>query len=413
MCFVGMSGKLVVVTCGGGNGAHCLAGLAAMRSDIESRVLTLYKDEAERWSAKLDSGMLITVHNEDGSKKTIETKPALVTKDPQKAITGADYIFIVVPAFAHAQYFEAMSPYVSENTVIVGLPGQAGFEFECVHILKSKAKTSAIVTFESLPWACRLIEFGKNIEILGFKDTLGASILKGKQCNLTRPIIETNQYILGEKPKVRRVQNYIAITLMAKSIVHPPIMYGKWSQWDGKPLKEKPLFYQGIDERQAELLSGVSDECMATAKAIEKKIEGLDMSDVIHVFDWYLNYYSDQITDKSNLMMAMRTNKAYNGLVHPMKEVEPGKFVPDFTYRYMKEDVPEGIVPMKGIAELAGVATPYLDEVITWCQKQLNKEFIVGTSLTGKDLEETRAPQKYGISILQELFSGDFETTPI
>nr|NP_001295792.2 opine dehydrogenase-like [Crassostrea gigas] len=407
-----MSGKLVVLTCGGGNGAHCLAGLAAVRPDIESRVLTMYADEAERWAANLDSGFIITVHNDDGSIKSIKTKPSLVTKDPKKAVPGVDYIFIVVPAFAHAMYFEAIAPYIDDNTVIVGLPGQAGFEFECVNLLGDKAKRCTMVTFESLPWACRLIEFGKNVEILGFKDTLGASLLKGKECNLTKPIIETTQYILGEKPKVRHVQNYIAITLMAKSIVHPPIMYGKWSQWDGKPLSEKPLFYQGLDERQAELLSGVSDECVATAKAIEKKVPGLDMSDVIHVFDWYLNYYSDQITDKSNLMMAMKTNKAYDGLVHPMKEIEPGKYVPDFTYRYMAEDVPEGIVPMKGIAELAGVSTPYLDEVIAWCQGKLNKEFLVGNKLTGKDLKDTRAPQKYGYNKLEDLFTGSFEVTP-
>lgn len=100
---------------------------------------------------------------------------------------------------------------------------------------------------------------------------------------------------------------------MADSTVHPPIMYVKWSHWDGKPLNEKPLFYQGIDERQAEILSGVSDECLAKAKAIEKKVPGLDMSDVIHVYDWYLKNYSSRITHKSNLMTVMRTNKAYDG----------------------------------------------------------------------------------------------------
>lgn len=158
---------------------------------------------------------------------------------------------------------------MGKNTVIVGLPGQAGFEFECVDLLGDKTKHCTIVTFESLPWVCRLIEFGKNVEILGIKDTLGASVLKGEQCFETRPILDLSQYIFGDKPKLRRVQNYIAITLMADSTVHPPIMYGKWSQWNGKPLSEKPLFYQGIDERRTELLSGVSDECLATAKAIK------------------------------------------------------------------------------------------------------------------------------------------------
>lgn len=49
----------------------------------------------------------------------------------------------------------------------------------------------------------------------------------------------------------------------------------------------------------------------------------------------------------------------------PTKEENPGNYVPDFTCRYKREDVPMEIVPIKGIAELAGVCTPYLDEVIT------------------------------------------------
>lgn len=185
-----MERKLVVLTCGGGNGAHCLAGLSAMRPNIESRVLTLYSDEAKKWAAELDSGLLITVRNDDGSKSLLKTKPSMVTKDPQKAVLGADYIFIVVPAFAHAQYLEAIAPYIEDNAVIVGLPGHAGFEFECADLLGEKANVCTIVSFESLPFVCRLIEFGKNVEILGFKDTLGASSLKGKRCNVTQSVLE-------------------------------------------------------------------------------------------------------------------------------------------------------------------------------------------------------------------------------
>lgn len=48
-----MSVKSVVLICGGGNGAHCFAGLASLKSNIESRVRTLYFDETERWAAKL------------------------------------------------------------------------------------------------------------------------------------------------------------------------------------------------------------------------------------------------------------------------------------------------------------------------------------------------------------------------
>lgn len=83
-----MSVKRVILICGGGNGAHCLAGLASLKSNIKSRVLTLYSDEAERWTAKLESGLLITVRNDDGSESLVQTKPSMVTKDPKRLYLG-------------------------------------------------------------------------------------------------------------------------------------------------------------------------------------------------------------------------------------------------------------------------------------------------------------------------------------
>lgn len=402
---MGTENKLKVLVCGGGNGAHCLAGLSASNPDVETRVLTLFADEAERWSKILQTNDLtVTMVNSDGSSGEIKSKPTLVTKDRKEAASGADVIFLVVPAFAHEQYFREISHFVGDNTLIVGLPGQAGFEFQCLYMLGEKAKSCIVMSAESLPWACRILEFGRLVQILGFKETLGVSKLQGSQSNFKGSPFDTVQKVLGPKPVLREIQNYIAVNLMAKSIIHPPLMYGQWSSFDGTPLKEKPLFYQGVDEKQANLLSGVSDECIAIGKAIEKQIPGTDMSEVIDIFDWYLAYYADQITDKTNLMTAMQTNKAYDGLLHPMKEVDNGQFVPDFNYRYTAEDVPFGLVVMKGIGELAGVATPVMDEIITWAQGKLQQEYMVGSKLSGKDMSKTRAPQRFGFKSLQQLF---------
>lgn len=402
---MGTENKLNVLVCGGGNGAHCLAGLSASNPDVETRVLTLFADEAERWSKILQTNDLtVTMVNSDGSSGEIKSKPTLVTKDPKEAASGADVIFLVVPAFAHEQYFREISHFVGDNTLIVGLPGQAGFEFQCLYMLGEKAKSCIVMSAESLPWACRILEFGRLVQILGFKETLRVSKLQGSQSNFKGSPFDTVQKVLGPKPVLREIQNYIAVNLMAKSIIHPPLMYGQWSSFDGTPLKEKPLFYKGVNEKQAKLLSGVSDECIAIGKAIEKQIPGTDMSEVIHIFDWYLAYYADQITDKTNLMTVMQTNKAYDGLLHPMKEVENGQFVPDFNYRYMAEDVPFGLVVMKGIGELAEVATPVMDEIITWAQGKLQQEYMVGSKLSGKDVSKTRAPQRFGFKSLQQLF---------
>ena len=63
-----MSEKLTVCVCGGGNGAHAMAGLAAAHAQTEARVLTLFQDEAERWTNLLKDGDFKIKRNKpDGS----------------------------------------------------------------------------------------------------------------------------------------------------------------------------------------------------------------------------------------------------------------------------------------------------------------------------------------------------------
>lgn len=391
-----------ILVCGGGNGAHTLAATAATLDNLEVNVMTLFSDEAKRWSEKLgEDKILIDVTYNDGRKGELYGKPRLITNDPAEAMKGVDAIFFVVPAFAHQQYFDAISKYIQQNTIIIGMPGQAGFEFQALRCLKNVISQCAIISMESLPWACRILDFAKKVQILGFKDVLGVSLIPGKgQYKL--PPLEFAQRIMGQKPQLKPTQNYLAVNLMAKSIIHPPVLYGKWRNWDGKPVSEAPLFYQGVDDEQADFLSKVSDEVVATAKEINRQKKDLDMSEVIHIYDWYKLYYHEQISDDSSLKACMRTNKAYNGLVHPMKQVDGG-FEPDFKYRYTSEDIPFGLVVMKGIAECTGVATPTMDTVIAWAQEKLGKEYIVGSKLIGKDVGSTRAPQAYGFSTLDEI----------
>ena len=393
-----------ILVCGGGNGAHCLAATASALPGVEVNVLTLFKDEAQRWSNVLgNDSIIVNATYNDGHTSEIRGKPKLITKDAMKAMEGVNVIFFVVPAFAHQQYFDELGPYIKPNTVLIGMPGQAGFEFQALKNLKQAAPTCAVISLESLPWACRILEFGKKVQILGFKDVLGASVIPGKGSYRQQPL-QIVQSILGEKPLVKPTQNYIAVNLMAKSIIHPPLMYGQWRNWDGVALKESPLFYQGVDDEQADLLSKVSGEVVATASAIHKQRNDLDMSEVIHIYDWYSIYYRDQVSDNTSLKTCMVTNKAYNGLLHPMKKTDKG-LVPDFTYRYTAEDIPYGLVVMKGIAECVGVKTPTIDTIVTWAQEKLGKEYLVGDALKGKDVNLSRAPQAFGFKTLEDLCS--------
>ena len=79
--------------------------------------------------------------------------------------------------------------------------------------------------------------------------------------------------------------------------------------------------------------------------------------------------------------------------------------VPDFQSRYLAEDIPYGLVVVRGIAELAGLSIPTVDEVITWAQTRIGKEYLAHGKLKGRDLSMSRVPQRYNINTLEQLVS--------
>ena len=122
-----------------------------------------------------------------------------------------------------------------------------------------------------------------------------------------------------------------------------------------------------------------------------------------HIYNWYMRCYPQDISDKTNLYTAIQTNAAYQGLKHPVKKTEDGKFLPDFSHRYMTEDIPFGLVVIRGIAEIMGIETPNIDKVLTWSQQQMGKEYLVDKKLQGKDISSSRAPQSYGFTTIESI----------
>ena len=124
---------------------------------------------------------------------------------------------------------------------------------------------------------------------------------------------------------------------------------------------------------------------------------------VVNIYYWYMRCYPEDISDKTNLYTAIQTNAAYQGLKHPVKKSDDGKYLPDFTYRYMTEDIPQGLVVIRGIAEIVGVETPNIDKVLLWSQEKMGKEYLVNSKIQGKDVEKSRAPQRYGFTTLESI----------
>ncbi|XP_031563154.1 tauropine dehydrogenase-like isoform X1 [Actinia tenebrosa] len=399
------SKPIKLVICGGGNGAHAWAGIASSQPDTDVCVLSLFQDEAERWSNSLkEHDFTVNLYSKGECYKKLKTKPRLVTKKPEEVIPGCDFIAFVMPAFAHEQYLNAIKPYVEAGMIIVGLPGQSGFEFQVRGILGQISSQITIFNFESLPWATRIVEFGKSSNVIGTKSSLIGAVQKSQVQTPENPC-SVIQRLLGEHPVLNVKGHLIGASLMSiNGYVHLSILYDCWSNWDGQPIDGPPApFYLSINNSSAQLMSDMSDEVVAIGEAVAEQSPETDMSQVQHIHDWYKRCYDKDIVDKTTLYTCIKTNNAYKGLNQPMVKTEKGKFVPDFKYRYFTEDIPYGIIVMRGIAEVVGVATPHIDKVITWVQKVINKEYLVDGKIQGKDVKETRAPQRYGYTTLKEL----------
>ena len=398
--------KLNLVILGGGNGPHCYAGIAAQQPDVDVRVLTLFQDEAERWTnAMKDAPFEVTFNNwETGNNKVFSGKPRIVSKDPAQVLPGAHLIVFMVPAFAHNQYFAAIEPYLQEGVIICGAPGACGFMFQAMHALGAKAKTCCLMSFESLPWSCRMTQFGRTATVLAGKDTMSGGAMGDmtRKSVIGKNPVDTFEHTLLSRPHLIIKGHLLGDTLMyVNAFIHPNIEYGTWRDWDGKPLDEPVDFYHTCSKLAAKMVGATSDEALAIRDAIKKARPEINLSQVIHMHEWYCTTFPDvDIGDKTDLYTTFRTHKGYTGIKHPMVKTDDGKYVPDFKYRYFTEDIPCGQVVLRGIAEILGVPTPNLDEVITWAQGKLGKEYLVNGKLAGKDIGETRCPQRFGISTL-------------
>lgn len=382
--------KFTVLVCGGGNGAQVAAALLASRYDTIA--VSFFSDEAAKWKAAM-AGQPYELTLETGER--LKSTPRDITKDPSIA-SQANAIILAVPSVAHGEYFEKFAPYMRPGTLVATMPARSGGDVLFAAKLGAKAKDMIFVGFETLPWACRFTEWGRKATILGTKPQILAAVTPKSATTRSLSLL---QGLLGVVPWVQECSNNLAISLRNPGmIIHPGVMYGRWGPetWDGKPHKEKPLFYQGVDKFTEKILEGLSRETQLVCRRMEKLVPGFDLKDACTLKQWYMDAYAGQMTDTSSLKACMNTCKGYAGLTHPCKE-EGGGFMPELNHRYLSEDVPTGLCFAKGLAEILGLRTPTMDKVLCWAQNCIGLEVMVDGKMRGRDLHKTRAPQGVGI----------------
>lgn len=388
---------LQLTVCGAGNGAHALVPIAAVNLGCRVNVYAPWGDEAER----LASAAMVEGITAEGLGEPIAARPCRVSADPGEVIPGSQVVLILAPAFAHEPILRSMVSHLMPGAMVGAMPARGGFEHAALNILREHGREDVtIFGFQTLPWACRIRDFGRRVQILGIKNSVGLATIPAAAAP---GVVSLFHRLLGVP--VEPLANMLSLTLgNVGQIIHPGIMYGQFrDRSDARFSAEAiPLFYQGVTPAIADLLQAMSDEIQEVKRVIAERYP-IDLSGVLGIREWLFDSYQGQIDDSSSLSAAFVTNRAYQGLKVPAQPAGDGLYRPDFQNRYLTEDVPHGLVVTRAIAAMAGVPTPTIDAVLTTTAAWMGKEYLVAGAVVGRDVKETRIPQNYGISDLDAL----------
>lgn len=390
-----------ITVCGGGHGAHAVIGILLLRNPAIHICLYLPLDQEREHFTEVFSNYSSFELWFSGNAREVPINQIHITGDPEEA-ANSSIIIIVVPAFAHEPFFSKLAPYLKENTTLAAIPAKGGIEFQAEHILgKHSQGTWILFGTQTLPWSCRIREFGHSVDILGTKKWVGASCLPIRKLSKNAQAFSN---LLGIK--IEPYQSMLELGLMnTGQVLHPVIMNGEFYNRRAEifPSEDEiPMFYRCVGERTAEIISQVSNEILTIRDVVEQIQPGFRMPNVVHISRLLPDIYSDDIEDSSDLVRTLQTNRAYYNVKAPVKKLDNGYQI-DEKARYLTEDIPFGLLVMKGIALILGIDTPVIDTVIMHNSEWMGKEYFLQGQMVGRDVATSRAPQRYKIESLEEL----------
>jgi hypothetical protein len=204
-------------------------------------------------------------------KVVAKGRPSLITNDPAACIPSADIILLIAPAFAFKPILHSIAAHLKPKALVVSLPGLGGFQWLARDAFASK-KDVIIAGTNQLPFQCRIQQFGRRVELLGYKEQVKCATFPAES-ELNKNVCQVlSQLIKGCTVLPIEEDVFAAITLTpANQVIHPSIMYGLFGDFEeGKEYEEQMLFYKNTDEKTAKIMDDVSAEIGLVATALSK-----------------------------------------------------------------------------------------------------------------------------------------------
>ncbi len=334
-----MAERLSIAVLGGGNGAFITA------SDLKLRGHRVAICELPQVEKNIE-GIL--------QNKTIELQvvghPGIqggmahldrVTTSPKEALSGAEVVLVVVPAFAQKPFAEACAPYFEDGQIVVLTPGNFG-AIEFSRILSEKGRGQKVIVAEM---ECMIYSGFKSapavVWVSGYKKGLCMAAYPGKD---TEKAIQKLRQVY---PDLKPARNVLETGLRNLNFVaHPPIVIHN-AGWIEKTKGNFLFYWDGCTPGVARTAEAVDRERLALGRSL-----GCEMPPLMEV---NLGWYSHEGAKGTSLYEVMSTNPVY------VQDYAPNTL----HHRFLLEDIPYGLAPMESLGKKAGVATPVTSALIT------------------------------------------------
>lgn len=332
---------MTITICGGGNLGHTCAGMFSQLPDVQIQVLT---GHPERWNDT------IRVHTPDG--KTLTAHLSAISDRADLLIPQSDIVLLCLPAFIIEKTILEIKAYVSESTIIGSIVANTGF-FIFAH--KHLPSATKLFSFQRVPFISRIVDYGKEANLLGFKDSLIMVVENMKNPDEFMKLAEQ----LFATPIVLADSFYEVTLSNSNPILHTGRLYTMWKDWDGVPYPKCTKFYNEWDEATAEL-------------EIEMDKEFFDLLHKLQVKTTHISTLLDHYdsVDAKSLTNKLRSIDAFKDILSPMK-LEKDGWRPDFSSRYFTEDFPFGLRFIYDLAVQHGVNCPNISMVYNWGMSKL------------------------------------------
>jgi len=326
---MGKNKKIAVL--GGGNGSHTMAAdLTQKGYEVTMCEAPEFKEDIKRTLER----QAIDLIDAWGERHTIKL---LVTTNFEEALKGVGYIMMPLPAFATNAFFNRIIPYLEDGQTII--KWSANFSaLTFAKLLNEKGINKDITLAEShtLPWGCRLVEPG-TVQIMVWAAKLLLASLPAKNIErVIKDVKEMYPVVAGE--------NVFATTLNnLNPIVHPvgTVMNAGWIDAMGKDFY---LYRDGSTLSMSRGIKRIFEEVSKVADAVGVKM---------------LEYPEEDFRNKSTIMSTyFRAAFDKEGAVTKISGPSSVKS------RYITEDLPYGLVPIKKLAQQYDISTPLINAVI-------------------------------------------------